>query len=161
MIDGNEAHGILGFTCVNAVLLDIETSGLNENRDRVISVSADKIIDGKLTEHFFSFVAFEGYLPPETVKLTGIRDEMLAGASDLDTVMKAFETFRGDLPVCANNAPFVRKFLKKYDLKIIGRGKKPVSPRFFDALIDGVENENSFIALCEADVRHFREEYSF
>ena len=105
-------------SCKQFVLLDIETSGLSETCDRVISVSADKIIDGKLTERFFSFVAFPGELPREVVGLTGIRDEMLKGKPDLDAVMERFVQFRGDLPIYADNAPFVKKFLKKYELDI-------------------------------------------
>ena len=105
-------------SCERFVLLDIETSGLNEACDRVISVSADKIIDGKLSEHFFSFVAFSGELPREVIGLTGIRNEMLKGKPDLDIVMERFTQFRGDLPIYADNAPFVKKFLKKYELDI-------------------------------------------
>ena len=105
-------------SCERFVLLDIETSGLNEACDRVISVSADKIIDGKLSERFFSFVAFPGELPREVIGLTGIRDEMLKGKPDLTTVMERFSKFRGDLPIYAENAPFVKKFLKKYRLDI-------------------------------------------
>ena len=106
------------FSCERFVLLDIETSGLNETCDRVIRVSAYKIIDGKLTERFFSFVAFPGELPREVVGLTGIRDETLKGKPDLDIVMERFTQFRGDLPIYADNAPFVKKFLKKYRLDI-------------------------------------------
>ena len=159
MTDRNKNGGI-GFACAGFVLLDIETSGLNEERDRVISVSADKIADGKLTERFFSFVAFEGNLPPEIVELTGIRNEMLKGKPDLDAVMKDFEAFCGGLPIYADNAPFVRKFLKKYGLEIIEREKEPISPRLFDALIDGAENENSLIALCSTDIKYMRDTYS-
>ena len=157
---GIEIFGGINFPCEKYVLLDIETSGLNEERDRVISVSADKIIGGKLTECFFSLVAFEGSLPPEIANLTGIRDEMLKGKPDLDTVMKDLESFRGGLPVYSDCAPFVRKFLKKYDLEIGEREKKPLSPRFFDALINEAQNEKSLIALCKTDVRYFRDTYS-
>lgn len=122
MNEKNETYVILGFACTEFVLLDIETSGLNEERDRVIHVSADKIIDGKLTERFFSYVCFSGKLPRETVVLTGIGDEMLEGAPDLDTVMKDFGTFCGGLPVYADNAPFARRFLKQYGLNILERG---------------------------------------
>lgn len=108
-------------SCERFVLLDIETSGLNETCDRVIRVSADKIIDGKLTERFFSFVAFPGELPREVIGLTGIRDEMLKSKPDLDAVMERFTQFRGDLPIYADNASFARKFLKKYGLDISER----------------------------------------
>lgn len=156
---GMEIFGGKSFPCEKYVLLDIETSGLNEERDRAISVSADKIIDGKLTERFFSLVAFEGSLPPEIVELTGIRDEMLKGKPDLDTVMKDLEAFRGDLPVYADCAPFMRKFLKKYDLEIREREKKPLSPRLFDAMIDVAQSESGLIALCKTDVKYFRDTY--
>ncbi len=112
------------FSCERFVLLDIETSGLNETCDRVIRVSADKIIDGKLSERFFSFVAFPGELPREVVGLTGIRDEMLKGKPDLDTVLERFTQFRGDLPIYADNAPFVKKFLKKYELDIFEKNEE-------------------------------------
>ncbi len=158
MTDGNKAYCNRGDTS-EAVLLDIETSGLNETRDRVIRVSAEKFLGGKAAENFFSFVALDGALSREVEALTGISNEMLAGAPDLDTVMKDLKAFCGDLPVYADNAPFVRKFLKKYDLKILEREHSPVSQRRFDTLIDGAADP--LIALCAADVEHIREMYSF
>ena len=101
-----------------------------------------------------------GNLPPEIANLTGIRDEMLKGKPDLDTVMKDLEAFRGNLPVYADNAPFVQKFLKKYDLEIGEREKKPLSPRLLDAMVDVAQNEKALIALCKTDVKYFRDTYS-
>lgn len=115
---GINIFGGKNFPCNEFVLIDIETSGLNETHDRVIWVSAKKIIDGVEMDSFCSFVAFDGTLPPEVVKLTHISDELLKGAPDIDTVMEKFSAFCGDLPIYADNAPFVQKFLKKYSLNI-------------------------------------------
>lgn len=118
---GNYGINIFGgkyFPCEEFVLIDIETSGLNETRDRVIWVSAKKIVDGVEMDSFFSFVAFDGKLPPEIVNLTHVTDEQLDGAPDLDTVMAKFSAFCGDLLIYADYAPFVQNFLKKYSLEI-------------------------------------------
>ena len=117
--EGEKRGTVVDKTQSNAfVLLDIETSGLHEKRDRVISVSADKVLDGKVAERFFTYVSFEGKLSRAAMELTGIREEMLAGAPDLDTVMKNFAAFCGDLPIYADNVPFIKKFLRGYDLEI-------------------------------------------
>ena len=118
---GNYGINIFGgknFPCNEFILLDIETSGLNETRDQVIWVLAKKIVNGVESDSFFSLVAFDGKLPQEVVKLTHITDELLKGAPDLDTVMAKFSTFCGGLPIYADDAPFVQKFLKKYSLEI-------------------------------------------
>lgn len=105
-----------------SIVLDIETSGLDERRDRVIKVTAEKFAGGQKIEVFSSFVACPEPLAPEVSALTGISNEDLFGAPTLDMVMANLLTFCGDIPVYAHNAPFAERFLSGYRLIVRALG---------------------------------------
>ena len=98
----------------NCIAIDIETSGLDAERDFVIKVMATKVKAGEVIEKFSSFVFCPEKLSSAVVELTGISDADLEHAPTLDAVMEQFELFRKGLPLVAYNAEFAKKFLKKY-----------------------------------------------
>lgn len=56
----------------NFVVIDIETSGLDENKDKIIELSALKIENGKVTDRFSSLCKPSKPLLKEVEILTGI-----------------------------------------------------------------------------------------
>jgi DNA polymerase-3 subunit epsilon len=62
------------------VFFDLETTGLDVEKDRVIEFAAIKVFPDKRKERFESFVNPERPVPAEITKLTGITDAMVAEA---------------------------------------------------------------------------------
>ncbi|MET4493457.1 DNA polymerase-3 subunit epsilon [Bradyrhizobium sp. LA7.1] len=101
-----------------AILLDVETTGLDQNKDEVIElgmVKFDYLPDGRiagLRDTFTSFNEPSAPIPPEVTALTGITDEMVAGHRiDGESV----SSFVDDaVIVIAHNAGFDRKFAERY-----------------------------------------------
>ena len=108
-----------------AIIVDIETTGLDFTLDQIIEIAAIEIDlnTGKVLREFQSFsMPDEIYisdatepepfeLDPFITKLTGITEEMLDGApSNLD-VTEAFFVFARDQPIWAYNAKFDSRFL--------------------------------------------------
>lgn len=101
------------------VVLDIETTGLNSEKDKITEIGAVKIRNGKIIERFSSFVNPMVPIPSFIVKLTGITDEMVKDAPPIEAVLLEFIEFINGATLVAHNAPFDLGFIKHY-AKVIG-----------------------------------------
>ncbi|MES2032321.1 MAG: 3'-5' exonuclease [Pseudomonadota bacterium] len=102
----------------SGILLDVETTGLDQVRDEVIELAMikfDYLPDGSITRVADVFTAFNEPsrpIPPEITELTGITDETVAGHR-ID--QEAVATFADNaVIVIAHNASFDRKFAERY-----------------------------------------------
>ncbi|MCK6188896.1 3'-5' exonuclease [Pseudomonas sp. EYE_354] len=95
------------------VVVDLETSGLNLNRDQVLSIGAVVIEDGAVD---FSQL-FERTLQRSATKLSpsvlihGLGPSAIAAGSDPVEALLDFMTFVGDSPLLAFHAPFDQHML--------------------------------------------------
>lgn len=93
--------------------LDLETTGLHPERDRIIEIGAVKYKNGVEIEQFSVFVKIYHPLPEKIIELTGITDEMLAGGYDEKTALTEFLKFAEGMPVLlGHNIGFDFSFLK-------------------------------------------------
>ena len=108
-VTGETAHTLSDeFIC-----FDLETTGLSAAKDRILEIGAVRIRDGKVAEHFDTFVDPERPVPPRITELTGIRDEDVSGAPSEAEALKAFYRFCGeDAVLAAHNAGFDTSFLR-------------------------------------------------
>lgn len=97
------------------ICLDIETTGLDPGIDKIIEIGAVKYQKGERTATFSMLVNPGVVIPSEIVELTGIDDEMVSSAPDIDEVINKFETFLGSFPlVVGQNVRFDLSFLKHH-----------------------------------------------
>lgn len=98
------------------VVLDIETTGLNPETDRIIEVCAQKL-DGemKAIDEFYALIRIGTPLPPLITKLTGIQDaDLEARGEDAASVYSRLHDFlKGTVVVGHNIDDFDMKFLRK------------------------------------------------
>lgn len=95
------------------VSIDLETTGLNPKRDRIIEIGAIRVEQGQIVEEFSTFVDPGRKLEERITELTGIRDEDLADAPQLDEVFPKLLEFMGELPLLGHSILFDYSFLKK------------------------------------------------
>lgn len=107
-----------------AVVFDIETTGLSVQKCRMTEIGAVRIKGGKVLETFNTFVDPEQPIPEEIVKLTGITQEMVQGAPTEAEALKAFFEFvgkrtdtEGEVLLIAHNADFDTGFLRAAALR--------------------------------------------
>ena len=79
------------------VSIDLETTGLNPKRDRIIEIGAIRVEQGQIVEEFSTFVDPGRKLEERITELTGIRYEDLADAPQLDEVFPKLLEFMGEL----------------------------------------------------------------
>jgi DNA polymerase-3 subunit alpha (Gram-positive type) len=99
---------------LNAVVLDLETTGLHPKTDKIIEIGAVRIREGRIAETYSSLVDPGRILSPETEKLTGITNEMLAGhAPEFRELMPDLSDFIGEDVLLGHNILFDFSFLKR------------------------------------------------
>ena len=95
------------------VSLDLETSGLNPKKDKIIEIGAVKVIDGVIAGTYCTFVNPGIKLGEKTTDITGITDRDLEAAPMIhDVIFRLFE-FIGDFPLLGHSVLFDYSFLKK------------------------------------------------
>jgi DNA polymerase III subunit epsilon len=100
------------------VILDVETTGLDRQRDEIIElgmIKFDYLPDGRiagLRDVFTSFNEPSRPIPAEVSALTGITAEMVAGQRIDEAAVSSFVADAGI--VIAHNASFDRKFAERY-----------------------------------------------
>ena len=95
------------------VVFDIETTGLSKERDKITEIGAVKIKNGKITDSFSTFVNPMEPISYEITKLTGITDEMVKDAPNINEVLPKFFDFFADSILVAHNANFDVGFIRK------------------------------------------------
>ena len=63
------------------VTLDLETTGLEPKRDRIIEIGAVKVCDGVVTGEYTTLIDPQMEIPDRIYQLTGISNEMVQGLS--------------------------------------------------------------------------------
>ncbi len=88
------------------VVFDIETTGLSNQRDKIIEISAVKIENLAITDSFSYFINPEQKLSDFTTSLTSITDDDLKDAPTINEVLPKFIEFISDAILVAHNASF-------------------------------------------------------
>lgn len=112
-----------GYMNGEAVVFDIETTGLSVQNCRITEIGAVRIKDGKVLDTFDTFVNPAMPIPEEIVKLTGITDEMVQDAPSEDEALRMFFQFVGkregdsssdgqEVLLIAHNADFDTGFIR-------------------------------------------------
>ncbi|HET6845972.1 MAG TPA: exonuclease domain-containing protein, partial [Anaerolineales bacterium] len=95
------------------VAIDIETTGLDPDRDAVIEIGAVKFHGSRIEAEWTSLVNPRRHVPEFITTLTGIDDAMLRGAPYLSDVIPALSEFVGDVAILGHNIRFDLGFLGK------------------------------------------------
>ncbi|MDT1957390.1 exonuclease domain-containing protein [Carnobacterium divergens] len=102
------------------ISLDIETTGFTKN-DEIIQISACKFDKGKEIDFFDTFIKpKKAQLSTQIIYLTGITEENISNAPDIEDVSSSLISFIDNLPIIGHNiASFDLPFLSRsgIDLK--------------------------------------------
>lgn len=95
------------------VAIDLETTGLDPKKEKIIEIGAVKVVDGQVAEEFATLVDPRRLLEERISELTGITDAELSGAPYIDEVIGPAAEFIGDLPLLGHRILFDYSFLKR------------------------------------------------
>jgi DNA polymerase-3 subunit epsilon/ATP-dependent DNA helicase DinG len=98
------------------VALDLETTGLDHERDAIIEIGARRFDGNRVEDEWTTLVNPGRHIPEFITSLTGISDEMVRQAPRIRDVLDKLAAFIGDLPILGHNIQFDLSFFKKYNL---------------------------------------------
>lgn len=136
-----------------AVVVDVETTGLDPNKDRIISAALvranfsdlkkDPALKGETLD---VIVNPQCRIPKETTRVHGIRDKDVADKSPFSEHAGQLREFIGDRPVIAHNVSFDKGFLnaefKRAGVKTLARNKSFCTMRRFQDFNHGRRRGN-------------------
>ncbi|MBF7731532.1 3'-5' exonuclease [Pseudomonas sp. N040] len=121
------------------VVLDLETTGLNVNRDKVLSIGAVVIEDGDIDlGSQYECTMQQDHQVSESILIHGLAPSTIAAGLDPAEALLDFMQFLGDSPVLGYHAPFDQRMLSRalrevldYDLRHSFIDLAEVAPMLF------------------------------
>ncbi len=111
------------------VVIDVETTGLDYTRERVIEFAGVKLVNGKITETFETLINPHQHIRKSSQAIHGISEDDLQGApEEVDIYPKIFD-FIGDATLVAHNAIFDFSFLNRTSKRLYD---KPLENNYVD-----------------------------
>lgn len=95
------------------VVFDIETTGLDKNKNNITEIGAVKVVNGEIVDKWSTFVNPCQPIPEKIVNLTGINDKMVKNAPKIGEILGDFFEFCRGCVLVAHNAAFDTGFIKK------------------------------------------------
>ncbi|WP_273450058.1 type I-E CRISPR-associated endoribonuclease Cas2e [Streptococcus ferus] len=128
-------------TSTSYVVIDIETDGLDENKNTIIEIGAVKAGPSQL-EEFNYLVKYDKILPRNISQLTGISQELLLQeGQDIQFVLQEFLNFIGDHDLVGYGTSFDIQFINN---KLKEVGLPFLTNRIYD-LLKYAKNEKLFL----------------
>lgn len=98
------------------IAIDIETTGLNADRDAIIEIGAVKFKGHRVEAEWSSLINPNRHIPEFITGLTGINDAEVRNAPRIADVLEGLESFVGDAPLVGHNVRFDLGFLQRTGL---------------------------------------------
>jgi len=144
------------------VALDIETTGLNPERDAITEIGAVKFQQGHVIGEWSSLINPFRPLPYKIQQLTGITQSDVDNAPPLRKVARSLQDFVRDLPIIGHNVSFDLAFLNNAGLFVgnphidtfeLASILMPHASRYSLSMLStelGIELDNAHRALADA-----------
>jgi ATP-dependent DNA helicase DinG len=102
------------------VAVDLETTGLDPQHDRIIEIGAVKFQGDEILGEWHSLVTPGLSIPHFVTQLTGITDQDVHDAPKLTAVLPKLERFIGNAPILGHNVGFDTSFLRNAGTRLTG-----------------------------------------
>jgi len=94
------------------VFLDLETTGLNISKDRIVDITLLKVHPGGREESKTRLINPEMPIPEEVIKIHGITDDKVVNEPKFRQIAKSFKEFLNDCDICGFN-------IKRFDIPML------------------------------------------
>lgn len=101
----------------NYVVFDLETTGTDISKDKIVEIGAVKVSSGKIIESFTCLINPECPIPEGATKVNGITDAMVEKEFCFKDVVGDFYKFTRNTTLVAHNAPFDVGFITRQGIK--------------------------------------------
>lgn len=126
------------------IVLDVETTGLDHTREKIIEFAGLKLVNGEIVEEFETLINPEQHIRYSSINIHGITEDMVADAPKTEEVMPKILEFMGEYPMVAHNAIFDFNFLNETSMALYG---KELTNHYFDS-------QQMFREICPEEKSH-------
>lgn len=95
------------------IVLDLETTGLSPDEDKIIEIAAIRCEDGRITDRYETLINPERMISSRITEITGISNDMVIDAPVISDVIGELVEFLGDLVIVGHNVSFDYRFIAK------------------------------------------------
>ncbi len=146
----------------DAVVVDVETTGLDPQRDRIVSVALIRSSFDVLKENpnglhgetMDALVNPQRRIPKQASRIHGITDEDVSDKGPFSEVAQELRDFIGELPIVAHNVSFDKGFLnaefKRAGVKTLARNRSYCTMRRYQEFNHGTRRGSSLDDVVEA-----------
>ncbi len=112
------------------VVVDVETTGLDYTREKIIEFAGVKLVNGKIKDTFETLINPHQHIRKSSAAIHGITEEMLEGQPEEEEIYPKIFEFIGDAPIVAHNAIFDFSFLNRTSKRLYA---KPLENQYIDS----------------------------
>ncbi len=102
------------------VVVDLETTGLDYKREKIIEFAGIKLVDNQITEELEMLISPQQEIRQSSIEIHGITTDMVEGAPTIEEAMPEIRNFIRDYPIVAHNAIFDHSFLNQANRELYG-----------------------------------------
>ena len=95
------------------IILDTETTGLYDDKDKIIEIGALKYKNNKLVAELQVIINPEIPIPPIITNITGLTDDIVKKGEKLKDILPRFLAFIENYPIICHNVPFDLGFVNQ------------------------------------------------
>jgi DNA polymerase III epsilon subunit len=103
------------------IVLDVETTGLDFKREKIIEFGAVKLVNNVIAEEFETLINPKQEIRYSSMEIHGITSSMVENAPTIEEVMPKILEFIGESPIIAHNAIFDYSFINEACLELYGK----------------------------------------
>ena len=104
------------------VVLDIETTGLDYRREKIIEFAAVRLVNDVITEEYQTLINPQQEIRQSSINIHGITQEMVEAAPTIDQVLPKILEFIGNNDIVGHNVVFDYSFINQACLDLYGHG---------------------------------------
>lgn len=132
-------------------VVDVETTGLDPEQDRVIEVGVVHMLAGEVQDVYSSLINPERELPPEVTSITGIKPDELVSAPTFEAVAEILHGWLEGRVFVAYNLPFDRGFIQHEFARVdvTWNPAQCVDPLVFARQLQQKQGSKRLTAVCE------------
>lgn len=112
------------------IILDVETTGLDYTKERMVEFAAIRLENGKMKDRFETLINPQQHIRKSSIAIHGITEDDVKDAPTEEQVMPMILDFIGDYPIVAHNVVFDYSFLNEASLRQTG---KPITNTRIDS----------------------------
>ena len=102
------------------IVLDVETTGLDYTKERMVEFAAIRLENGKMKDRFETLINPQQHIRKSSMAVHGITEEDVKDAPTEAEVMPMILDFIGDYPIVAHNVIFDYSFINEASIRTTG-----------------------------------------